>query len=95
MSSHENQIRQWSREAEAEDTILYHTRSSSPFDVQPGGDHYKKCAIQPTEYNHRNNLGFCEGNVVKYVTRWRSKNGIEDLEKAKHYIELLIAMETR
>lgn len=45
------------------------------------------------EYIHANNLDFFEGNVVKYVTRWRNKNGLADLEKAKHYIELLIQLE--
>lgn len=59
-------------------------------DVQEGGDHYKALAIQPVEYIQRNGLGFCEGNVVKYVTRWRTKNGVEDLRKARHYIDLLI-----
>ena len=62
-------------------------------DKQVGGDHYKDKGIQPIIYIHANNLGFCEGNVVKYVTRWRDKNGIADLEKAKHYIELLIELE--
>lgn len=60
---------------------------------QIGGDHYKGCPIQPVEYCHRNGLGCCESAVVKYVTRWRSKNGIEDLRKAIHYLELLIEME--
>lgn len=60
---------------------------------QVGGSHYKDKAIQPIEYIHANKLGFCEGNVVKYVTRWKDKNGIADLEKAKHYIELLIELE--
>ena len=64
-------------------------------DVQVGGDHYKKLAIQPIEYIHANKLGFAEGNVVKYVTRWRDKNGIKDLEKARHYIDLLIQLEQR
>ncbi|CAB5222809.1 SaV-like [uncultured Caudovirales phage] len=65
----------------------------SALDKQVSGVHYKDKAIQPIIYIHANNLGFCEGNVVKYVTRWRDKNGIADLEKAKHYIELLIEME--
>ena len=60
---------------------------------QVGGSHYKDKAIQPIEYIHANKLGFCEGNVIKYVTRWKDKNGIADLEKAKHYIELLIELE--
>ena len=69
--------------------------AAKPLDVQVGGDHYKKLAIQPVEYIHANKLGFAEGNVVKYVTRWRDKNGIKDLEKAKHYLDLLIQLEQR
>lgn len=60
---------------------------------QVGGDHYKALPIQPVEYIHANKLGYFEGNVVKYVTRWKTKDGIADLEKAKHYIELLMQME--
>lgn len=59
-------------------------------DYQIGGVHYKGKGIQPIEYILKNELGFCEGNVVKYVTRWKDKNGIDDLLKAKHYIEFLI-----
>lgn len=66
----------------------------SALDVQVAGDHYKKQSIQPVEYIHANKIGFFEGNVIKYVTRWRSKGGIKDLEKAKHYIEMLIELET-
>ena len=62
-------------------------------DIQVGGDHYKSLAIQPVEYIHANCLGYFEGNVIKYVSRWRAKNGIKDLEKAKHYIDLLIELE--
>ena len=61
-----------------------------PYGVQVGGSHYSKYAIQPTEYIIKNNLNFCEGNVVKYITRWKDKGGVEDLRKAKHYIDLLI-----
>lgn len=57
---------------------------------QVGGSHYKNKGIQPIEYILSNDLGFCEGNVVKYITRYKEKNGIDDLEKAKHYIEFLI-----
>jgi hypothetical protein len=60
---------------------------------QEGGSHYVTKGIQPVEYIHANNLGFCEGNVVKYVTRWKDKNGVADLRKAIHYIELLIELE--
>lgn len=59
---------------------------------QEGGSHYQK-PIQPIKYIHMNKLNFCEGNVVKYITRWREKNGLEDLKKAKHYIDLLIELE--
>lgn len=59
-------------------------------DMQIGGGHYKDMAIQPIDYICGNKLGWCEGNVVKYITRWRTKNGLEDLRKAGHYIDLLI-----
>jgi Protein of unknwon function (DUF3310) len=65
----------------------------SALDRQEGGDHYKKQAIQPVQYIHANGIGYFEGNVIKYVTRWRDKNGVADLLKAKHYIELLIDLE--
>jgi hypothetical protein len=71
------------------------TSSASPLQTQIGGNHYKDLAIQPAEYNHANNIPYMEGNVIKYVTRWRKKGGIKDLEKAKHYLELLIEMETK
>jgi len=59
-------------------------------DKQVGGSHYKGMKIQPIEYIQANDLSYCEANVVKYVSRWKNKNGVEDLLKAKHYIELLI-----
>ena len=59
-------------------------------EVQHGGDHYKKMKIQPIEYIQANGLGFCEGNVLKYITRHKFKNGREDILKAKHYLELLL-----
>ena len=71
------------------------TTNPNPLDVQVGGSHYKDLKIQPVEYIHANNIGYMEGNVIKYVSRWRAKNGIKDLEKAKHYIELLIQLETQ
>jgi hypothetical protein len=67
----------------------------SALDVQVAGNHYKDQPIQPVEYIHANGIGYFEGNVIKYVSRWRKKNGIADLEKAKHYIELLIELEQR
>ena len=59
-------------------------------DRQVGGGHYKDMPLQPIEYIMKNNLGFCEGNVVKYITRYSSKGGVEDLRKVIHYTELLI-----
>ena len=67
--------------------------SSSSFDKQVGGDHYKDYVIQPLEFCVKNNIPFLEGNVIKYICRWRNKNGVQDLEKAKHYIEMLIELE--
>ena len=57
---------------------------------QVGGNHYKKYKIQPIEFILKNNIGFCEANIIKYVLRFKEKGGVEDLLKAKHYIELLI-----
>lgn len=65
----------------------------NPLETQIGGSHYKSLAIQPAEYCQRNGLRYCEANVVKYVTRHRDKRGREDLEKAIHYLQLLIEME--
>lgn len=67
----------------------------APLAIQIGGNHYKDLAIQPVEYIHANNIPYMEGNVIKYVTRWSKKNGIADLKKARHYIDLLIAMEEK
>ena len=60
---------------------------------QIGGTHYERQPIQPVEFIHANGLGFCEGNVIKYVSRYKWKGGLKDLEKAKHYIEILIELE--
>lgn len=64
----------------------------SALDKQVDGSHYKDKAIQPVEYIFANNIGYFEGNVIKYVTRWKDKGGINDLLKAKHYLELLIQL---
>lgn len=65
----------------------------SALEDQVGGGHYKDMAIQPAVYIHKNNIGFLEGGAIKYLSRWRKKNGIQDLKKAIHMIELLIEME--
>ena len=64
-------------------------------DFQVAGNHYKDLPIQPAEYIYANAMGYLEGNVVKYISRWRKKNGLDDLLKAKHYIDLLIELENK
>ena len=61
-------------------------------DIDPVHYHME---IEPFDYIHDNQLNFAEGNVVKYITRWRYKDGIKDLYKAKQYIEMLIAKEIK
>jgi len=62
-------------------------------EIQVGGSHYRDFAIQPAEFIHKNAIGFLAGNVIKYVCRHGKKNGVEDLKKARHYIDLLIEHE--
>lgn len=62
-------------------------------DKQVGGNHYKKCKIQPVQYIYANGLDYFQGNIVKYITRFRDKGGKADLEKIKHYCDLLIELE--
>jgi hypothetical protein len=71
---------------EWEDRSEFHTA----LDKQEGGNHYKDMKIQPVEFITANNLGFLEGNVVKYICRHHAKNGAEDIKKAIHYCELLL-----
>lgn len=61
-------------------------------DKQIGGDHYRKLKIQPFEFIIQNEIPFLEGCVIKRMCRWRAKGGVQDLLKAKHEIDLLIAM---
>jgi len=60
---------------------------------QVGGDHYKNLALQPFEFIERNCLGYGVGNVIKYLCRYKTAGGIQDLKKARHYIDLLIDLE--
>lgn len=68
---------------------------TSPLQRQEGGGHYKHMSIQPVEFIHANGIPFIEGCVIKYVSRWRSKGGIEDLKKARHFLDLLLDLESR
>jgi hypothetical protein len=65
-------------------------RANTANNVQVAGTHYKDKAIQPWDYIVGNNLGYLEGNIVKYVSRWKDKGGIDDLRKARHYLDKLI-----
>jgi hypothetical protein len=64
----------------------------SALDHQIAGSHYQMMAIQPVDFIMKNKLDFLQGNVVKYICRYRSKNGRQDLQKAIHCIEILIEM---
>ena len=68
--------------------------SQAATNKQVGGSHYL-LPIQPIEYILANGLGYCEANVVKYVSRWRNQGGIQDLKKAIHYLEMLIDQEEK
>jgi hypothetical protein len=63
-------------------------------DIQHGGNHYKQAAIEPWDFIVANDIGFLDGNAIKYLCRWKNKNGIEDLLKARHYIDKLIEVES-
>lgn len=65
----------------------------SQFDVQVGGGHYKGRSIQPIQYIIANKLDFSQGNIIKYCTRFRDKNGAEDLKKVIHYSQFLLETE--
>lgn len=67
--------------------------TKSAWDTQVGGNHYTKMKIQPFQFSMANDLDPMQHTIIKYVTRFRDKNGIEDLEKAKQTIDLLIAYE--
>lgn len=75
---------------------MFHIPDSTeakPSQLQVGGKHYKDMKIQPVVYNHANNLPFIEGSIVKYISRWREKGGIQDLRKIQHFVDLLIELE--
>lgn len=65
----------------------------SALNSQVGGTHYKQYKIQPIEFAMANNLNYCQANAIKYVTRYRDKNGKQDLEKAIHNLQILMELE--
>jgi hypothetical protein len=72
------------------ETTRKHIQELKANDVQVAGTHYKGKAVQPWDYIVGNNLGYLEGNIVKYVSRWKDKGGVDDLKKARHYLDKLI-----
>lgn len=69
------------------------SRITNPSRYQIGGTHYSKMKIQPIDYILENDLSYLQGNVIKYISRYKDKNGIEDIRKAIHYCELIIEKE--
>jgi hypothetical protein len=65
----------------------------SPLDFQVAGSHYKNMVIQPMEYIYRNGIGFAEGSAIKYLSRHKNKGGADDIRKAIHICELILALE--
>src|SRR5579863_7030388 len=65
-------------------------RMTSAYERQVAGNHYKTMKIQPITFIIANELGWCEGNIVKYICRWKAKGGLEDLKKVQHYLDILI-----
>jgi hypothetical protein len=63
--------------------------------MQEGGNHYKNLPIQTWDYIAANDIGYLAGNVIKYVSRYKNKNGVEDLKKAQHYLAKLIEVESK
>jgi len=72
-----------------------HLETKNPLDEQVGGDHYSKLAIQPAVYAQHNKLSYLQGTIIKYVTRYKDKGGVEDLYKAIHSIKILIELEDK
>jgi hypothetical protein len=75
--------------------VVQQVTTVTPNDIQVGGSHYKGQDIQPWDAIHAWGLGFFSGNVVKYVARHNQKGGVDDLRKARHYLDKLIELHTR
>lgn len=69
------------------------TITENPLHIQVGGSHYLDMKLSPLEYILANDLGFVEGCIIKYISRYKNKHGLEDLKKVKHYVEILIQQE--
>lgn len=75
--------------------VVNRIKPASALDTQVGGNHYSKLAIQPMEYSMANKLDACQHTAIKYITRFRDKGGVADLDKAIHCIEMLKEFESR
>jgi len=84
-------LRRMQEDREQVEKILDHKNKA--LDKQVGGSHYKDCKIQPVEYIHANDLTFLEGNVIKYITRHKTKGGEADIRKVIHYAQMILQME--
>lgn len=67
----------------------------SALNTQVGGGHYKDMKIQPMEYSMANNLNACQHTAIKYISRYKNKNGVDDLKKAIHTLQMLIEIEEK
>jgi hypothetical protein len=87
-----NEMQQFDAEYEKQQQLnLGVIKASDALEAQIGGNHYKDMAIQPVEFITANDLGFLEGNVVKYICRHHAKNGAQDIQKAIHYCQLILS----
>lgn len=91
--SHEAFIDWLARRFDAQVQAWLDPQPASPLRAQVGGSHYKDMAIQPVQFIHANGLDYLTGNVIKYVCRHKAKNGVQDLLKARHYLDLLLELE--
>ena len=86
-------MQKWRKEYDPEEIMAYVDQleddTGNAMDSQVGGSHYKDMPFQPIDFIMGNNLGFCEGNAIKYICRYKSKGGVQDLDKAIHYLEML------
>ena len=89
MVKRDDWIRKQERIMEKDKVTLTSGDTGNAWDKQVGGNHYKQYAIQPAEFALANKLDYAQANAIKYIVRHADKNGVQDLDKAVHYIELL------
>jgi hypothetical protein len=89
MSINDAKPQEWDKASTTVYGKLYHPNDHA-IKRQVGGDHYNRYAIQPVDFIIANKIDWCEANAIKYITRWKHKNGIEDIKKAIHYLEILL-----